>query len=33
MGALCRIFGHYWVFRSITIPKRLVCRRCGKVPS
>lgn len=26
----CRLFGHSWVFRSITLPRQMFCRRCGK---
>jgi hypothetical protein len=28
---VCRVMGHAWVFRTITIPRERVCRRCGKV--
>jgi hypothetical protein len=26
---MCRIFGHYWVFSQITLPRQDYCARCG----
>lgn len=30
MALTCKLLGHRWVFRHLTIPRVMFCARCGR---